>query len=203
MAYPVSFNMEEFKSLKSFAARVRYASERLPKLGTGSSRVVFQIDEFKVLKLAKNSKGIAQNEAEGASGAGNMVDCVAKVLDMDDDKWLWIEMELAQKINAARFKQLTGLDFKQFVQSLEYEDYRHDPRSFAMRQKPVEPEWQQDLWDNNEFFKDVIDLLINFDLPFGDFLQLKHYGEVNERCVIIDYGYSKEVQKIYYPPGKR
>lgn len=34
-------------------------------IGNGSSRMVFQISDERVLKVAKNAKGIAQNEAEG------------------------------------------------------------------------------------------------------------------------------------------
>ena len=64
MAYPTSFNMEEFKSIRSFADRVKYCEQRLKKLGAGSSRRVYQIDNEKCLKLAKNGKGIGQNIEE-------------------------------------------------------------------------------------------------------------------------------------------
>ena len=56
MAYPASFNMEEFKNCNSFAARVRYCQARLPRISSGSSRIVYKIDDEKVLKLAKNAK---------------------------------------------------------------------------------------------------------------------------------------------------
>ena len=64
MAYPVSFNMDEFKGIRSFADRVKYCENRLKKLGAGTSRRVYQIDNEKCLKLAKNRKGIAQNIEE-------------------------------------------------------------------------------------------------------------------------------------------
>ena len=63
-AYPESFNMETFKSLRNHAERNRYAAEHLQKIAAGSSRIVYKIDDEKVLKLAKNDKGIAQNETE-------------------------------------------------------------------------------------------------------------------------------------------
>lgn len=62
MAYPMFFNMEEMLSLDSYSARVRYCQQRLQKIGNGSSRVVFAVDDEKVLKVAKNKKGIAQNQ---------------------------------------------------------------------------------------------------------------------------------------------
>jgi hypothetical protein len=98
-AYPESFNMESFKQLKTFAERIRYCEEHLSKIGAGSSRIVYKIDDEKVLKLAKNNKGIAQNEAEydifkTAYYADNLA---AEVFDVDDH-YLWIEMELAEKM---------------------------------------------------------------------------------------------------------
>ena len=65
MAYPVSFNMAEFKTLKTFAERIRYCQTRLQRISSGSARIAYKIDNEKVLKLAKSRKGIAQNEAEG------------------------------------------------------------------------------------------------------------------------------------------
>ena len=65
MAYPVSFNMAEFKTLTTFAERIRYCQTRLQSISSGSARIVYKIGNEKVLKLAKSRKGIAQNEAEG------------------------------------------------------------------------------------------------------------------------------------------
>ena len=44
MAYPITFNIDEFSSLISFAARVKYCNERLKFLGQGTSRRVYMID---------------------------------------------------------------------------------------------------------------------------------------------------------------
>ena len=50
-----------------FIKRVRYAKERAKRLGAGSSRVAFLTPyqgRNTVLKVAKNGKGIVQNEEE-------------------------------------------------------------------------------------------------------------------------------------------
>ena len=62
--YPESWNIEDFKKLTSFNARVKYCEEKLRRISSGSSRIVYKIDDQKVLKLAKNKKGIAQNNQE-------------------------------------------------------------------------------------------------------------------------------------------
>jgi hypothetical protein len=111
MAYPISFNMEEFKNIKSFANRLKYCEERLKKLGAGTSRRVYQIDDEKCLKLAKNNKGIAQNIEEINLGndmyAGS---CFAKVYDYDPNG-LFVEMELARNAKESDFERLVGIPF--------------------------------------------------------------------------------------------
>ena len=62
--YPSSFNMEHFNSLKSFNQRINYCQEHLQRISSGSSRIVYKIDNTKVLKLSKNKKGLAQTAVE-------------------------------------------------------------------------------------------------------------------------------------------
>lgn len=59
MAYPTNFNFVELDSMRTFAERKRYCEERLQQIGVGSSRIAYKVDNEKVLKLAKNKKGIA------------------------------------------------------------------------------------------------------------------------------------------------
>lgn len=68
-AYPTSFNFVEFNNIGSFAGKKRYCDERLQKLSSGSARIIYKVDEEKVLKLAKNAKGLAQNQEEARSYA--------------------------------------------------------------------------------------------------------------------------------------
>lgn len=60
MTYPETFNMEEFKSISRFASRIKYCETHLQRISSGSGRIVYKIDDEKVLKLAKNPKGVAQ-----------------------------------------------------------------------------------------------------------------------------------------------
>ena len=49
--YPSSFDMEHFKTLTKYAERVRYCDAHLRKISSGSSRIVYIVDDTKVLKL--------------------------------------------------------------------------------------------------------------------------------------------------------
>ena len=60
-----TFSFDELSSIKALSKRVLYCKQHLGNpIGNGSSRMVFQIDDEKVLKLAKNRKGLAQNNVE-------------------------------------------------------------------------------------------------------------------------------------------
>ena len=111
MAYPASFNMEAFKAIPTYAGKIKYCKEKLGRqLGSGSSRMVFPIDNEKVLKLAKNQKGIAQNEAE-CDWFLQKLDLCAKTYDYDED-YRWIEMQLARKAKPSDFLKFFRYPFK-------------------------------------------------------------------------------------------
>jgi hypothetical protein len=51
--YPINFNMDEFKGLITFKDRITYCDNNLKKISSGSGRIVYMIDDIKVLKLSK------------------------------------------------------------------------------------------------------------------------------------------------------
>lgn len=61
-----NFSFDMLKSIRSLRGRLKYCKKHLGlPLGKGSSRICFQLDDDRILKLAINNKGIAQNEVEG------------------------------------------------------------------------------------------------------------------------------------------
>src|ERR1035437_4731413 len=110
MAYPASFSMEDFKNLRNFSQRIKYCDQNLERMASGSGRVIYKIDNEKVLKLAKNNKGIAQNEVESEGYLQNY-GAVAKVFESYYDNSC-VEMELAKRVSASIFRNVVGFDFK-------------------------------------------------------------------------------------------
>jgi len=195
MAYPTSFNMEQFKNIGSYAGRVNYCKTHLQRIAEGSSRMVFKIDEQKVLKLAKNRKGLGQNEAEANMGYNeSYFDCIAEVFDYDED-YLFVEMELAKKCSPKDFKRITGYDFNTFTKFIQ-SDINGSTR------KDFEQEFIDDVYENQTILAQVSEFIRNYDLPLGDLLTIKHYGIVNrngqEVIVIIDYGLTEDVFSQHY-----
>ena len=60
--YPIGWNKTEFEAINSFGGKLKYAREHLQIIASGSGRSVFRIDDQKAIKIAKNKKGLAQNQ---------------------------------------------------------------------------------------------------------------------------------------------
>lgn len=208
MAYPTSFNMEEFKSIRSFADRVKYCEQRLKKLGAGTSRRVYQIDNEKCLKLAKNGKGIGQNIEEINLGndmyAGS---CFAKVYDYDPNG-LFVEMELARKAKESDFERLVGLPFDCYCDliirtAITYLPNNCQSRGWVNNSMEDTYNYVMDNIDDFEFINEVIEYMSNFQVKaYGDLQRISSYGVVRrngvEEMVIIDFGLTEDVYNKYY-----
>lgn len=195
MAYPTSFNMEEFKKIRSFAGRVAYCRKHLNRIAEGSSRMVFKIDDEKVLKLAKNRKGLGQNESEARMGySEGYFTCIAHVFDYDDN-YMFVEMELAKKCSKQDFLRITGYDFETFVKYLQAESNGDLRKEFSQ-------EFIDEAYDNSSIMTEVSEFVRTYELPLGDIYRLEHYGIVKrkgeEYVVLIDYGLTNDVYEKYY-----
>ena len=101
--------LPEFLNINSYAGRMRYADEKLPRIGSGTGRRVYDIDGEKVLKLAMNAKGVAQNSVE--AGAGYYRDTqhiVTEVFDSADDD-TWLIAEKAKKVTKKRIEEVEDI----------------------------------------------------------------------------------------------
>lgn len=190
-----SFDIHKIENLRSFKARVDYCNKSLTRLASGTSRVVYDLGNGSVLKLAKNPKGIAQNAAESdgfvQQSYGNII---AKVLDSHADD-LWLKVEKAKKITPTRFKALSGgLTLVEIYHILTfwYADHNGKRSSIARHEN------YDEIMETNEFIQELTDLMGNMDMPVGDFARISTYGEINGRLVLTDYGLSQTVELDFY-----
>lgn len=202
MAYPVSFNFDEFKSLKSFAQRVRYCDEHLQKLGSGSSRIVYVVDNDKVLKLAKNKKGIAQNQVEVRLGTEPYYTCFAEIYEYDEGG-LWVEMEYCSKAKKSDFKKIYGITFEVLCCAIEdmANGNRMRPyRLFGKYQSIVDEIWSGDENKLQELFNSVHDYIGCEGLEgVNDLYRISSWGiNKDNEFVIIDYGLDDDVFEKFY-----
>jgi hypothetical protein len=200
--YPKEFDINVLKSLPTFAKRVAYATEKLGKLGKGSSRIVFEADDNTVLKVAKNAKGLAQNGLEEEISRLGWYDFVSKVFDADPNS-LWIESEKATKMKPSSFKELTGFNFRDWTNTLMAEYTRRtSQRGGAMYMSSDDYEKIVE----TDFFQDMLNFIVDFDIMPGDFTRISSWGVVNRDGVtipiLIDYGITKSIYNDFYVSKK-
>ena len=201
--YLSQFDMNVFKSLKTFKERIEYCQKNLKRLNSGSSRIAYQIDDNKVLKLAKNKKGIEQNETEidrGASGS-YFSSILAQIFDSHPDG-LWVEMELARKINPGEFRVITKFqieDIGKYLINFQKENSGQKP-PYHLQQPLV------DRLDNDEFVQQLREFVAGTDALADDLGQISSYGVVNregeDTLVLIDFGITTGIYKDFYSESK-
>ena len=202
--YPQHFDMNYFKALKTFKQRIQYCQSNLQRLAAGSSRIVYKIDDEKVLKLAKNGKGIAQNEVEIDKSSEPYLDgVVAKTFDHDEDN-LWVEMELAKPINESEFKRITGFEFKDYVAAM-HNAAKEAGQDLGYKMS-VDPKIEQALWNDQDFAYSMLDFVGSHNMPIGDLTVLSSYGVVKRNghdvIVLVDYGFTEDVYNTHYSRKK-
>lgn len=211
--YPQSFNMDTFKSLNSYNKKIKYCNDNLQRIASGSSRIVYKIDDATVLKLAKNQKGLAQNEAETQYRDDLYApDIFAEVYD-NDENFYWIEMQLARKAKPTDFKRLTGYDFKTFQNFVTYSAQQYLPRRSYGFSIPSEyeqlfnsEEFQNMVWDNpDNVFYQTNEYLTSYQIEkYGDVQRISSWGVVKDKhdgtdkLVLIDYGLTDDIFNQYY-----
>lgn len=184
-----------FKTRRSFAAlrRLMDTTESIDYITSGSARAVYKINDEKVLKIAKNPKGIAQNQTEADWGLKNY-GVAAEWYDISDDG-IWIESELCKKIGMKEFKECTGYTFKYFCNCLEYYYYGRHRNPYY---HPAEPEGYDETWED-DFIRSFYEYIGDFDVPVGDLTRISSYGKNHEgEIVLVDTGLTQDVYNDFY-----
>lgn len=200
------FNLQTLSSIKSFAGRLKYCKQMLgPTFGSGSSRVIFEIDDEKVLKLAKNQKGIAQNEFE--EDTSRYSDIVVKVFNCADD-YSWLVEENCIPAKEKDFEQMIGVPFETYCDLVRwnFNSYSYPNKRvplFTMNSQEAQNLTDQ-LYEQDEynFVHQLTSLMGDYQLPFGDLTRISTYGMVKRdgvpQLVVIDSGLSEEILDTYY-----
>lgn len=197
---PSKWDAEVYNPSSSFKKRIDYAVKRAQKMGTGSSRVAFNIrykGQPTVLKVAKNKKGIAQNEFEAGILSDHYLQRLGTaipIIDYDKDNYTWIHTRKAAKLKAARFKKFFGMSPSDLYYLLDYLTTGKIP--FWIDKNHIKK--LNSLRGKNEHLEHVIDMVLSFGLPTADFARLANWGEYRRRPVVIDLGLSKDIYKQYY-----
>lgn len=196
----------------------------LPYMGEGSSRIVYALSTSKVLKIATNDKGIAQNEAEKIVAQNPSTRYIgAKIYESDpDNQWsvmeiaqiykdavqlkldLGIPRELAERwgynITSAAFDLTKVYDLDRSVEEvIKASFWLRDPEN--KKAKAIE-DLRKFLENPPKSMLALVDLMHNAPtdqaLQPGDIVP-DHFGKtIDGRPVLIDYGFTTGVAEEYY-----
>lgn len=198
--YPSSWSLDEFKKQTSFKKRVMYCNTHLKRITSGSSRIIYKIDDEKVLKLARNKRGLAQNEIEASySKYYDIQDILAKVFEYDQND-LWIEMELARMVTPEMFEKIIGVSFENYSRTIYNYWLTIDVRNRGYKGK-VDSGIETKMWES-EFCSSIFTLISDYNILPGDLNKINSYGLVHrngeDEVVLIDYGLTNDVWTSYY-----
>lgn len=202
------FNPRDFSKVP-FEEMVEFAKKNgLRYLGEGSSRSVFVLDSKRVLKIAMNMKGIAQNRTELELSHDHEAP-VARIYQYDTDMW-WLVSELVRPIaSPEEFKALTGIPWHAMKRFLSGHYDHDDLETFQqdmirkVKENLLDGATIQDVQNisNNSFIIKLSKFLTSKGsvLMAGDLMLFEHWGKTpDQRVVLLDYGYTEEVYNDYY-----
>lgn len=205
--YPSGWDMEYFISLPNKTQKMKYARNHLTKLGCGSSRCVFNVDNKKVLKLAKtrhsnelDSKGIAQNLKEIDMATDPYLNTILPNIHDYSEKGYWVEFDYIKPFRDEKhWEAVFGFPFGALVgyiqdgigtrYNYEYKTYRdyYDEVS--------EDEFANDIYT---FLVHAPDLLKKGKV-LRDYFNVRHYGLDNDgKPKLMDFGLDWEIWNRFY-----
>jgi hypothetical protein len=197
------FNFATFKRFEDQFDAYNYACETLKFLGKGSGRVAYAYSSGKVLKLAMNEKGFAQNEVEISVYAQRETrNIIAKIYEHDTDM-MWVLAELVRPIRdrqeflehicsqivPIRFFPVTGGEYEHMPHMLDViTDILRDRRT-TIDTLGIDPAFAQSMRA----------VVLENNLDSSDIETPRAWGKTSDgRLVLLDYGFSHEVRTKHY-----
>lgn len=199
-----AFSVSELKSIRSLQGRVKYCNSVLGKaIGAGSSRIVYNLGDGKCLKLAKNRKGLIQNEHEIQydyikDGSGLFPEKFRELSDMEN--FLFIVVEMCKPAKKADFSRLLGVSFDDFCQFLcgVYNNYARRGMEAHCR---LSGEEMSEMWNNEDLY-DFATYFGDYQLSPYEYMRIAQYGVAQrdgyEQIVILDDGVDDKILNDYY-----
>ena len=184
-----------YSTRRTFAGLKRIMDESGAEyICSGTARFVYKISDTKVLKVAKNKAGLAQNGVE-ADWALRNYGVAADWYDISND-YVWIESEFCTKVKISDFEKQLGYTFKYYCECLRYYESDIHPKRYISYAKPKDFE---ETFDKDDLLNNMYQYIADFDVPVGDLVRISSYG-LNQKgeIVLTDTGLNRYVYDQYY-----
>lgn len=190
------FSIEQLRKIQNLQQVLIYVNTTLgaAKLGEGQGRVVYKLGGNKVLKVAKDSGGQGQNQAEATVCAATKdAFGLFPVVSEINPSHLWLVTEEASAMTEELFHKLTGLPWQTFTSGL--------MGAFSEKLKGTASEINKQNFINssqNPFFAKLVRVIKGCKYEPGDIAKLDSWGVINGKPVIVDSGFTEAVNQAYY-----
>jgi hypothetical protein len=155
---PIGFNYDT-----DLVARERFNIPGLKRIGEGSDRVVFDLGDNKVLKVAKTARGLAQNMYEGS------YDLVEEGI-IPEAFETGLNYIVTEKVETAKGSKAVN-------------DLMRELKKFTQRDFDNRTSELQDVLVAND-----LDYVLNYDILYGDFSAARNWGVKNGKPIHLDGG---------------
>lgn len=203
---------ESWGTENPYSAMIQAAKKiGLEELGIGSSRFVFSMSNGKVLKIARNSKGVEQNKLEFAAGKDPHVHyLLASVYDSSPD-YAWLVAEAVDPLDDLDFKvaeSVTGVPWAEVRSVLGLADKSEAAATISQVTKKIDSKSSGTKGQSSSsgcltgsaFLESLGEFLERYrDMLPGDIVKLSSWGINKKGClVLLDYGITrKKFEELY------
>lgn len=196
-----------------FTKRIAYAKERAKRLGSGSARVAFVIPyegRETVLKIAKNKKGMAQNELEASILGDRFVgEITIPMIDYDESSSspTWIHTEKAEKASEEKLCQIMKIpnlwwlvkaSNTQTGNGSRYQRFGSVAAAHAAYFEELPNATEEDYEHALKYVQEIGELVSNFGILSDDFSHADNWGIWKGKPVVIDVGFDEAIRDQYY-----
>lgn len=187
-------NIDDLSQLNSYVWSIFSGS----KIGEGQGRMVFRIPNGKVLKAAKNAGGIAQNMTEINACTSEYANNLFPKIFESDPEGKWLVAQEAEPMTRVQFGNLTGMPWREFISALGGAFSHKINRERTNQGELTQNKINFDKFYSNAFFRKVIGAVKDCKYEPGDIAKIDSWGIINGGPVVIDSGFTEDVNLAHY-----
>ena len=191
-----TFSFDELDKIKGFYEMKSYCEKHLGEpIGNGSSRLVFQIDDERVLKVAYNEHGIQQNKVEAKTAKRN--NGLLPYIYRCGKGFRYLLSEYVLEATAEDVRHCLGMEAQKFFSIIDDIGDANESRSGYM----AVSEHAEN--DPTGTIDRIYDYVRDNDIPVDDMTFLGNWGLTRrngkEVLVLLDSGWNRDTKNMYYP----
>lgn len=202
MPLPDKWDEQTLNQKNTLKHKMDFFKSQALKIGTGSSRVAFIVNHDgrpAVIKVAKNVKGLQQNEQEVLLMSDYYMESLGILIPMIDyDREnlqpYWIMTEYAEKAKSIDFTNEFGTsDVRRIILCVQSQINSNIEKQL--------PHACHNIKTDSEVYESLFNLIGNYDnsqFTVEDFYSISNWGKYNGKLVIIDIGLTPHIYNKYY-----